>query len=428
MTSKATTAHEPAWSWIIGGGLALILVGGAMLQMQFGGPRTSAEFTTVSRYESAPVSQSAAAWPQPPLLESAPSVAESSEFSPRLGAFTPPPNQPDWLVAPCSAVRAAQLQEAWADHLGLPCEVSNRLGQVFRLIPPGIYDRGAQLEAMQALLDLTPAEDQHWRECLLSSVPAHRVVVSKAFYLAVNETTQSEYAAVMGRNPAWYSTSGPEPYYVELVQGEDTDRHPVEGVTWNEAQGFARKLATSHWGELVGFPSAQPADSKTVSVCVASGEIDCGLVGEAGSSGSSPLRYRLPTDAEWEHACRGGSASPYFFGETEPAVRGWFGEPNGGRTWPIGSGEANPLGLFGVHSSVWEWVEDHWSRPEYGSYFEWPVRDPLNTSGTPLPRVVRGGMWPDRRSRSFDRYAYDQDFQTFFVGFRLALELPAGGN
>jgi formylglycine-generating enzyme required for sulfatase activity len=109
----------------------------------------------------------------------------------------------------------------------------------------------------------------------------------------------------------------------------------------------------------------------------------------------------------------------------EPVAMGWFGEANGGRTWEVGRGEVNPLGLYGVHTGVWEWVEDHWSVPEYGQYRDWPVLDPLHSAGTPLPHVVRGGMWPDRRSRSFDRYAYDADFQTFFVGFRLVLDLPA---
>lgn len=414
MTTKATTASEPAWSWIIAGGLAVILAGGAMLQMQFGGVRPSQGFATLSGYETVATPTHAVNSSEPAAVVPPPVAGSAAAVPLQLNPFSPPTSQPDWLIAPCSAARAAHVQQLWADYLGVPSEVSNRLGQTFRLVPPGIYDRGAQLEAMQGLLGVTPEGDTHWRDCLLSSVPAHRVVISQAFYLAVHETTQAEYSAIMGRNPAWYSSSGREPYYVDLVKGEETGRHPVEGVTWNDAREFARKLAASEFGEIAALNGADP------------GEIDCGLAGEACGTRGSPLRYRLPTDAEWEHACRGGSASPFFFGEAESVARGWFGEPNSGRTWPVGNSEANPLGLYGVHSGVWEWVADQWAVVEYASYRDWPVMNPLNAAGTPLPRVVRGGMWPDRRSRAFDRYAYDEDFQTFFVGFRLALEVPSG--
>ncbi|MFO0260375.1 MAG: formylglycine-generating enzyme family protein, partial [Planctomycetota bacterium] len=270
-----------------------------------------------------------------------------------------------------------------------------------------------------------PKEDTHWRDCLLSSTPAHRVVVSKPFYLAVNETTQAEFKAILGRNPAWYAASGPEPYYVDRVKGEDTSRHPVEGVTWKDAQEFAQKLASSELGQIVGLAAFRSSRLSEQACSSEFSEVDCGLAGEVASRSLFSIHYRLPTDAEWEHACRGGTASPFSFGETEPVAMGWFGEANGGRTWEVGRGEVNPLGLYGVHTGVWEWVEDHWSVPEYGQYRDWPVLDPRHSAGTPLPHVVRGGMWPDRRSRSFDRYAYDADFQTFFVGFRLVLDLPA---
>jgi formylglycine-generating enzyme required for sulfatase activity len=281
---------------------------------------------------------------------------------------------------------------------------------------------------MESLLAAMPAEDTHWRDCLLSSTPAHRVVISKPFYLAVNETTQAEFQAITGRNPAWYSTTGPEPYYVEQVKGEDTARHPVEGITWNDAHDFARLLTRSVQGKLADVPHRNEISLATAAV--SAGEIE---TGEQAALSDDKLRalvvqYRLPTDAEWEHACRGGTATPFSFGDKEPTVTGWFGEPNGGRTWEIGRGEANPLGLFGVHSGVWEWVEDQWSVNEYGRQMDWPVHDPHFTSATPLPRVVRGGMWPDRRSRSFDRYAYDSDFQTFFVGFRLAFDIPQAAD
>lgn len=406
MSQTATMTREPAWTLIILAGVLAILASGLMLQMQFGGARTSGKFATVSRYESAAssthtvIAEKTSA-PQAAVESVTSEGHPASEVVLTIKPLSPPAGQPEWLVAPCSALRAGELQRQWARHLGLPVEVRNQLGQVFRLVPPGVYDRGANPEAISSLLDKAPPGDEHWKNCLKSSTPVHRVLISKPFYLAVNEVTQSEYAAIIGRNPSWYATNGPEPFYVSQVKGLNTARHPVEGVSWEDAQHFARQLAANKLGQLnwAGKPATKP------------------------TNGPLPA-YRLPTDAEWEHACRGGTASLFSFGDTEPTVAGWFGELNGNRTWPVGRGERNSLGLYGLHFGVWEWVEDQWSVAEFGQYREWPVRDPLFSSSTSLPRVVRGGMWPDRRTRSFDRYAYDANFQTFFVGFRLALSVP----
>jgi formylglycine-generating enzyme required for sulfatase activity len=327
--------------------------------------------------------------PPPPLVVT----------NPIYEAFTPPSNQPRWLISPCSADEAIKIQTEWSEYLELPVEVTNRLGQTFRLIPPGIYQRGTSSEAMQSLLETVPGDDSHWKACLASSSPAHEVVVTKPFYIATHETTQHDFEKLMGRNPSWYSTTGPEPYYVQQVNGMDTTQHPVEGVSWQDATEFCQKLIQSDLGKIAeGISTANKLHRLTP-------------------------RYRLPTDAEWELAVRAGSNSWFWFGDKEPEMLGWFSESYKGRTWPVRQGEANPLGLHEVHTSVWEWVSDCWRAEEYQTYERLPVKDPLATERAELPRIVRGGMWPDRRGRSFDRYAYEANFQTFFVGFRACFEI-----
>ncbi len=401
MTEAMSRKKEPAWNWIIGGGLTAIFLGGVIVQVQFGGVQPEAGFSISSSYESvlSPlVTRDSGPGGQ---AEPAAEPADSPAFPLTIVPYTPSPELPEHLIAPCQPGRAQEIQAAWARHLNLPGEIRNRLGMTFRLIPPGIYDRGGNPSAMKALLESMPAEDEHWQACLASSTPVHRVVLTQPFYLATNETTQAQYQAIQGKNPSWFSESGAEPYYRDLVAGEDTRLHPVEGVTWLDAQTFAKNLSESDWG-ILELSAAEPAASPPL---------------------LNPV-YRLPTDAEWEHACRGGTNSPFSFGDAEPHIIGWFGEPNRGRTWNVGQDAANSLGLRGVHSRVWEWVEDQWEVGQYAAYREWPVTDPKLVQSSALPRVVRGGMWPDRRSRSFDRYAYDADFQTFFVGFRLGFSVP----
>jgi formylglycine-generating enzyme required for sulfatase activity len=165
------------------------------------------------------------------------------------------------------------------------------------------------------------------------------------------EVTQAEYERVMGTNPSGFKT----------VAGQTTSRFPVEDVSWNDAVEFCRKL------------SALP------------GELSAGRV------------YRLPTEAEWEYACRAGTTTPFHFGSQ---LNGWeancdgndpYGTTTNGtyleRPAAVGSYGANGFGLCDMHGNVWEWCSD-WS----DDYATTAVDDPTGaTSG--LVRVSRGGGW-----------------------------------
>ena len=165
----------------------------------------------------------------------------------------------------------------------------------------------------------------------------HGVSITKPFYLGVTEVTQEQYQKVMGTNPSQFK--GPQ--------------NPVEKVSWADAVEFCGKL------------SAMPAE-KT------SGHV-----------------YRLPTEAEWEYACRSGTTTAYGFGDDASRLGdyGWFDGNSDSKTHPVGEKKPNAWGLYDMHGNVWEWCQD-W----YGDYPSGSATDPTGaTSGS--FRVGRGGSW-----------------------------------
>jgi len=199
--------------------------------------------------------------------------------------------------------------------------------------------------------------------------PQHLVTISRGFWLGKFEVTQDQWEAVTGR---------PSPAHFKGA------RHPVENVSWDEVQIF---------------------------------------IGRLNQSAGSPC-YRLPTEAEWEYACRAGSSEPFSFGRDNRRLSryAWFrgnadrpGPP--GRTRPVGLLRPNRWGLHDMHGNVWEWCADRYTVDYYA---ESPQMDP----GGPAAghrRVKRGGSWfyPWHNCRSADRARGEPDLRSSSVGFRL---------
>ena len=164
-------------------------------------------------------------------------------------------------------------------------------------------------------------------------------------------------------------------------------KNPVETVNWDDAISYCKKL------------SEMPEEKA------------------AGRS------YRLPTDAEWEYACRAGSTTSYSFGETAESLGeyAWFGEGLEGKTHPVGLKKPNRWGLYDMHGNVWEWCQDC-----YADYPPDASTDPQGPNGGSF-RVSRGGSWGG--VAAFCRTAYrDSDVptsRTYFSGFRVALSPSA---
>jgi formylglycine-generating enzyme required for sulfatase activity len=258
----------------------------------------------------------------------------------------------------------------------------NSIGMEFAPIPAGTFLMGA--------LDGEGSEDEH---------PRHEVEITRPYYLGVYPVTQEQYQRVVGSNPSWFSASGRSK---EEVQGMDTGRFPVEGVSWEDAVAFCRRL------------SELPEEK------------------EAGRS------YRLPTEAEWEYACRGGAAtySVFHYGDTLSSTQANFdgnfsygAAPTGPflrRPTTVGSYQPNGLGLFDTHGNVQEWCSDWYDR---GYYQQGPRQNPHGPE-TGMWRVVRGGSWglASLRCRSAARGGNPPELRDGSVGFRAVLVLSGLGD
>ncbi|MBN2578471.1 MAG: SUMF1/EgtB/PvdO family nonheme iron enzyme [Pirellulales bacterium] len=318
-------------------------------------------------------------------LEKIPVLAEAEkkkteESGSQATHVAPPPP----AVAPFDEKKAKEHQRAWTEYLGVPVELTNSLGMKLALVPPGTFQMGSSREEIDRIAssENTDASD----ESLDCETPRHLVRIVHPFYLGRYEVTRAQYRQVMGIQ----RTSFPA----------ETDTYPVNSITWNEAREFCRKLSE--------LPE----------------ELAAGRV------------YRLPTEAEWEYACRAGTTTPFSFGGACNGRRANvdgdfpFGTEEKGPTLDhqiaAGSYAANPWGLFDMHGNVGEWCAD-WYGATY--YADAPTEDPQGpASGT--YRVVRDGSWRYKpiRARSASRGKLIPAYPSLDVGFRVGMSLHAPDN
>ena len=220
------------------------------------------------------------------------------------------------------------------------------------------------------------------------------VIISKTFEIMTTEVTQLQWFEVMGTKPSYFKTSDYCDDYDAI--NKLCPNHPVERVSWDEVQEFIKKLNDS-----------------------------LGLYGCHGTPRDKSGCYRLPTEAEWEFAARGGTVTAYSFGDDDSLLDdyAWYHKTSKGQTHPVGKLIKNPNGLFDMHGNVWEWVQDRYtSNPERHS--TWHLDDPLHTSSG-SSRVIRGGSWYyfARYLRSADRGYGSPGSGVSNVGFRLVRTL-----
>lgn len=315
-----------------------------------------------------------------------------------------PADAPRLAIAPFTADEARAHQAAWAKHLDLPVEYENSIGMKFVLIPPGEFTMGstpAEIEA--ALLEVGDTPD--WRACIESEAPQHKVVLKKPFYLGVHEVTQGEYEQVMGRESN-RSAFAPRGLGRSIVEGMETAKHPVEMVNWSDAVEFCAKLSQLKEAKLSALPAAATAR----------------VPDEQG--------YRLPTEAEWEFACRAGTTTKYWCGDiTAELLRtAWFDRNSAARTHAVGEFPANPFGMRDMHGNVWEWVWDVWQLHDYERYRDQPAIDPTGGPPGDWHHVLRGGHWRSTAliCRASARFASLPGVQPQnCAGFRAALNVEA---
>lgn len=243
--------------------------------------------------------------------------------------------------------------------------ITNSIGMKLVKIPAGKFTMGS------------PDSEKDRRQ---DEGPQHEVEITKPFYMGVYEVTQEEYQAVMGTNPSKF----------ENVAWQKTRRFPVEQVSWTEAVEFCRKL------------SELPDEKK------------------AGRT------HRLPTEAEWEYACRAGTKTVFHYGDSLSSSQANFngaypyGSGTNGpflkRTTTVGSYPPNAFGLYDMHGNVMEWCAD-W----YGDYTKETQKDPQGPQKG-QDRVLRGGSWNTvgHIGRAAVR-GNDSGYRSYVLGFRVVL-------
>jgi formylglycine-generating enzyme required for sulfatase activity len=228
--------------------------------------------------------------------------------------------------------------------------------------------------------------------------PAHQVRITRPFYLGACEVTQQEFERVMGWNPSWHSATGGG---ADQVRDRDTSQFPVENVSWFDCARFCEELSS---------------------------------VPEEMNAGR---RYRLPTEAEWEYACRSGKSVPYLYKQQiepgdksgETAGRNNRMRDRGLRTplpvGPVRSFPPNGWGLHDMRGNVWEWCQD-WFRRDY--YKTSPVDDPQGPA-TGFIRVARGSDWRFvGEGCKIDRVSNEPFRKSPFIGFRVVCDVKQSGE
>lgn len=279
-------------------------------------------------------------------------------------------------VAPFNASQARVHQDAWAKYLNRKVKGDNSIGMTMVLIPPGEYLMGSTDQQVDASLKL--AEGLHavpdQKTVHNAERPRHRVVLTRPYLMSATEVTVGQFKKFV--DASGYLTEAEQAGASAPFRNPGfpiTDNSPASSITWNDAVAFCNWLSEQ---EKLAAPygGAFSLDSKKWTVQPGDG-------------------YRLPTEAQWEFACRAGTETSYFFGDDEELLTtyAWYGKNAGRRTQPIGRLMPNAFGLFDMYGNVAEWCQDWYDASFYASS---PVEDPVG--GAPgSARVVRGGhAWP----------------------------------
>jgi formylglycine-generating enzyme required for sulfatase activity len=232
----------------------------------------------------------------------------------------------------------------------------NKFGMAFKLIMPGTFTMGSPPDELGRRGDETQ----------------HEITLTHPFYMQITEVTQGQWEALMGTNPAYFSSCGND--------------CPVELVSWEDAQNFISTL--NEFGEGT---------------------------------------YRLPTEAEWEYTARSGSTTAFANGDISVTdcnyddsldTMAWYCYNSESTTHPVAQKDSNLWGLYDMHGNVWEWVQDR-----YGTYLSSPLIDPSGPDSGSY-RVNRGCCWADDADfcRSAARWYWEPDVPFPYTGLRLVRE------
>jgi formylglycine-generating enzyme required for sulfatase activity len=250
-------------------------------------------------------------------------------------------------------------------------------------IPAGTFTMGS------------PSSDPDYQ----SDETQHQVTISQNFYMGTYLVTQAQWLAVMGSDPSYFNTGHPSNPPTSNLISTINPYNPVEQVSYTD-------ITTAS----TGFLALLNAEKTTI----------CPLC---------PTNYvfRLPTEAEWEYACRAGTATRFYwgdYGDTDTTINSyaWYTGNSGGTTKPVGGKTPNAWGLYDMAGNVWEWCQDWYDSTYYTPASQTDPVGPISGSF----RVLRGGSWNNNSDycRSAYRYHVNPDIRVNFIGFRVVLAPP----
>ena len=311
----------------------------------------------------------------------------------------PPPS----ANAPFDAKQAHAHQAAWAKHLDTTVETTNSVGATMILIPPGEFLMGSTPEQSAASKKMAEDEkmfagDYFWTR-YLEEAPQHPVTITRPFWMGRTEVTVAQFRKFIESSK-----------YV--TEAEQYGAGNTAEKTLNEKVKDAGKGL--NW-KSPGYPSSDDAPVTQVSwndacaycVWLSEQEKRTALYQSDGQGGwkfaAQGDGYRLPTEAEWEYACRAGTTTLFSFGDDVSLLEqyAWYGKNLAGKPQPVAMKLPNPFGLYDIHGNIWEWCHDLFNRE---SYAKSSPRDPIGGTLTNTDHVNRGGYWT--YAASYCRSAY----------------------
>jgi formylglycine-generating enzyme required for sulfatase activity len=329
----------------------------------------------------------------------------------KMSKATPwPADAPPPAIAPFDSEQAKKHQEAWAKHLGVPVEKVMVLGKdkdgkdvklSMVLIPPGEFLLGSPDDEQAKFLALAQAAgDTRSIYGIPAEGPQRSVRITKPFWLGRHEITMAQFRRFV--EAANYKTVAERDglggfalvdhewqqsthfFWSSNLGFPQTESHPVSNVTWDDATAYCEWLT-----QQSGWPVS------------------------------------LPSEAQWEYACRAGTTTYFHSGNSEVGVEryAWVGPKSNGGPRPAGLLKPNAFGLYDMHGNMWEWCADWFG---LDSYAKGPLDDPTGPS-VGSEHVIRGGGWITytRRCRAAHRGHYPPDKRISYLGFRVAAEIAA---
>ncbi len=306
-------------------------------------------------------------------------------------------------IVPFTPAEARAHQAAWAERLGVAVETENSIGMKLRLIPPGEFWMGSSETELEQEIQI--GREKHMQEWVFGYLPfespKHHVTLTKPFGMGVYEVTRGQFRQFV-------DATG----YITEVEKNGKGGFGFKNRQYAQGPEFL-------WNTDLGFVPPQTDDCPVVNVAWNDASEFCKWLSE-----KEGITYRLPWEAEWEFACRGGNEGRFCFGDDVALLKayGWHGDEHGLGAQNVGQCLGNSFGIYDMHGNAWEWCQDF-----HGPYPNMAVSDPI---GPMLgnTRIFRGGTCASYDELCRSAFRCNGNSAADSSGFRVVRNLEVPDN